>query len=48
VIEDDAVGAYAVAGSFRADNVEAFVRLLARGYPLRVEQRDQELVIKGR
>jgi transmembrane sensor len=48
VIEDDAVGAYAVAGSFRADNVEAFVRLLARGYPLRVERRDQELVIKGR
>ena len=48
VIEDDAVGAFAVAGSFRADNVQAFVRLLSRGYPLRVEQRDNELVIKGR
>jgi transmembrane sensor len=48
VIEDEAVGSYAVAGSFRADNVDAFVRLLARGYPLRVEQRDDELVIKAR
>jgi transmembrane sensor len=48
VIEDEAVGSYAVAGSFKADNVDAFVRLLARGYPLRVEQRDDELVIKAR
>ena len=48
VIEDAAVGSLTVAGSFRADNVEAFVRLLARGYPLRVEQRDDELVIKAR
>jgi ferric-dicitrate binding protein FerR (iron transport regulator) len=37
-----------VAGSFRADNVDAFVRLLARGYPLRVEQHNDELIIKAR
>jgi transmembrane sensor len=48
VIEDAAVGSLEVAGSFRADNVDAFVRLLARGYPLRVEQHDDELIIKAR
>jgi transmembrane sensor len=48
VIDDSTVGALAVAGSFRADNVEAFVRLLSRGYPLRVEERDGELVIEAR
>jgi transmembrane sensor len=48
VIDDASVGALEVAGSFRADNVEAFVRLLARGYPVRVERQDDELVIKAR
>jgi transmembrane sensor len=48
VIEDPAVGALEVAGRFRANNVEAFVRLLARGYPVRVETQQDELVIKAR
>jgi len=48
VIEDASVGSLEVAGSFRADNVDAFVRLLARGYPLRVEQHNDELIIKAR
>lgn len=48
VIEDSAVGSLEVAGSFRADNVDAFVRLLAQGYPLRVEEWDDELIIRAR
>jgi transmembrane sensor len=48
VIADDRVGAFRVAGSFRANNVDAFVRLLERGYPLHVERRDDEVILKGR
>jgi transmembrane sensor len=48
IIADASVGSFEVAGSFRADNVDAFVRLLARGYPLRVEQHDDDLIIKAR
>jgi transmembrane sensor len=48
VLQDDAIGSLAVAGSFRADNIDEFARLLSLGYPLRVEQHDHELVIKRR
>jgi transmembrane sensor len=48
VIEDPGVGALRVAGSFRANNVEAFVRLLERGYPLRAEEREDRFVLKAR
>jgi len=48
VIEDPAVARLRIAGNFRATNVEAFVRLLEHGYPLRVEQQDDEVVLKSR
>lgn len=48
VIDDPSVAAFKVAGDFRATNVDAFVRLLERGYPLKVEQRDDQVVLKAR
>jgi transmembrane sensor len=48
VIKDPGVAALQVAGSFRANNVDAFVRLLERGYPVRVEVRGDELVLTAR
>jgi transmembrane sensor len=48
VIEDPAVARLRIAGNFRATNVEAFVRLLEHGYPLRVEQQEDEVVLKPR
>lgn len=48
VIEDPGVAALHVAGSFRANNVEAFVRLLERGYPLRAEERDDRFIVTAR
>lgn len=48
VIEDPGVAALRVAGSFRANNVEAFVRLLERGYPVRAEARGDQLVLTAR
>jgi transmembrane sensor len=48
VIEDQRIADLSVAGSFRANNVDAFVRLLERGYPLRVEQREDRFILRGR
>ena len=48
VFEDPRVADLRVAGSFRADNVEAFVRLLERGYPLRAEERGDQFVLSAR
>ena len=48
VIEDPAVAGLRIAGNFRATNVEAFVRLLEHGYPLRVEQQETQVVLKAR
>jgi len=48
IIEDDDIAEFTVAGNFRATNVDAFVRLLERGYPLRVEQRDDRIVLSRR
>jgi transmembrane sensor len=48
VIDDPGVAALRVAGSFRANNVEAFVRLLERGYPVRAEARGDRLVLTAR
>jgi transmembrane sensor len=48
VIEDPAVASLRVAGSFRANNVDAFVRLLERGYPLHVEERNDGFVLSAR
>jgi transmembrane sensor len=48
VIEDADIAEFTVAGNFRATNVDAFVRLLESGYPLRVEQRDDRIVLSRR
>lgn len=48
VIDDPQVAALHVAGSFHANNVEAFVRLIERGYPLRAEERDGQFVLMAR
>lgn len=48
VIEDPSVAALKVGGNFRANNVEAFVRLLERGYPIAVEQKDGEVLLRAR
>jgi transmembrane sensor len=48
VIADPGVASLRVAGNFRANNVDAFVRLLERGYPLRVEQEGEEFVLQAR
>ncbi len=48
VIHDADIATMRVAGSFRATNAEAFARLLERGYPLRVERRGKELILRGR
>ena len=47
VIEDPQVGALRVAGSFRATNVDAFVRLLERGYALRVAHADERILLSA-
>ena len=48
VIADSAVAAFKIAGRFRAANVDAFVRLLDRGYPIKVEQKGNRLILKAR
>lgn len=48
VIEDPNVAGLRIAGSFRANNVDAFVRLLERGYPLRAEEREGRFVLSAR
>lgn len=48
VIEDADIADFTVAGNFRATNVDAFVRLLERGYPLRVQQREDRIVLSRR
>ena len=47
VILDPRVAGMRIAGSFRATNAEGFVRLLEQGYPLRVEHRDEEILLLG-
>lgn len=48
VIGDPAAGALRIGGSFRADNTAAFVRLLEQGFPLRVEDRSERIVLHSR
>lgn len=48
IIGDQGISGFRVAGSFRATNVEAFVRLLERGYPLQVEQDGDHFVLRAR
>ncbi|HEY4249532.1 MAG TPA: FecR domain-containing protein [Lacunisphaera sp.] len=48
VIEDNQTGAILVQGNFRADNVDAFVRLLDLGFGVKAIPRGNELVLRVR
>jgi transmembrane sensor len=45
VIDDAAVGAVRIGGNFRSDNVEVFVRLVERSFPVRVERHGERIVL---
>lgn len=47
VIEDPAVAQIRIGGSFRATNLDAFVRLLEGGFPIRAERRGEQIVLTG-
>lgn len=48
VIEDASVAGIRIGGNFRSTNVDAFVRLLEDGFPIRVEQGDDERIVLTR
>lgn len=48
VIADAATGEIRLGGNFRADNLEAFVRLLQTGFSVSAEVRDDEIVLHAR
>jgi transmembrane sensor len=48
VIEDEATAAIVVGGSFRADNLEPFVRLLDVGFGVSAEVRGDEIALRRR
>lgn len=48
VIGDASVGAMRVGGNFRWSNTDAFVRLLAQGFPIKVRQQGDEIVLTRR
>jgi transmembrane sensor len=48
VIRDPNIGAMHISGSFQATNAEAFARLLERGYPLRADTVDADIILSGR
>jgi transmembrane sensor len=45
IIRDPIIAGMRVAGSFRSTNADAFVRLLQQGYPLRMEQDGDEIIM---
>lgn len=48
VIQDPAVAALKIEGNFRATNVEAFVRLLESGFPVRAEAQPEQIVLRSK
>jgi transmembrane sensor len=48
VVADPDVAAIPIGGRFRAGNVEAFVRLIEQGFPVRAERRDETIVLRRR
>jgi transmembrane sensor len=48
VIEDAAVAGLTIAGSFRANNLEAFVRLLEKAYPVKAHLDGDQLLLASR
>ncbi len=47
MVKDPVVGALRIAGVFRSTNVDGFVRLLEQGYPIRVVQQEDRIVLMG-
>jgi transmembrane sensor len=45
VIADPDVGEIRIGGNFRSTSTDAFVRLLADGFPIRVDEREEEIVL---
>jgi transmembrane sensor len=48
VIGDTSVGNMRVGGNFRWSNTDAFVRLLAQGFPIRAQQQGDNIVLRRR
>jgi transmembrane sensor len=48
VIREPAVAALKIEGNFRATNVEAFVRLLESGFPVRAERQADQIVVAAK
>jgi len=48
VIDDPAIAAVLIGGNFRSNNTEAFLDLLQSGFPISVEQRDDQVILKSR
>ncbi len=48
VIQDPAVASLKIEGNFRATNVEAFVRLLESGFPVRAESQPDQIVLMSK
>jgi transmembrane sensor len=48
IITDPAVAGLKIEGNFRANNVEAFVRLLESGFPVRATAEEDQIVLRGR
>ena len=47
VIEDPYIAGLRIDGNFRATNVDVFLRLLASGFPVAVDRRDDRIVLKA-
>ncbi len=48
ILQDEAMGAIRVGGDFRADNLEAFVRVLELGFGIQAERRGEDFVLQRR
>jgi transmembrane sensor len=48
VIEDPSIASLKIEGNFRATNVEAFVRLLESGFPVRAEVRADQILLTAK
>jgi transmembrane sensor len=46
VIDDPTVNSIRIGGTFRWNNMDGFVRLLQEGFPIRVERRGEEILLK--
>jgi transmembrane sensor len=47
VIEDPRIATIHIGGNFRSDNADAFLWLLQSGFPIKVEQHEDRVVLKG-